>query len=101
METTSLTHRIAKNLKHYRKLCGYTQAELADDADVDISTIRRIEQEDCVSIRTATLEKIAAQLSIDPLLLFTDFTENESSILSNLIFGSEGTTLLTALKKII
>jgi transcriptional regulator with XRE-family HTH domain len=64
-----LIRRMARNVAEYRKLKGYTQLELANEADVGLAQIKRIELAGVnTSISTAFRIAQALDRSVDDLL---------------------------------
>lgn len=65
----SLLHkRLGKNIRKYRLLNKYTQAQLAEKAELDVTYLSAIEHGKR-NITVNLLEKIAYALDIEPSLL--------------------------------
>lgn len=64
-----LVHRIAENIKYYRKLMSISQEQLAELSGLSVGMIGKIETE-AASPSLHSLEMISNSLSIDPSLLF-------------------------------
>jgi len=60
---------IGKNIKKYRKLCGYTQERLSELADVHPATIGRLEGGG-INVTVLKLQKISKILNIEVKDLF-------------------------------
>jgi len=67
---TKLRHILAKNIKNQRNLLGYSQAKLAELANIAPSYLATIELERNFPSDTV-LEHIAHALKIDPIELFS------------------------------
>ena len=64
-----LVQRMARNVAEYRRVKGFTQLELANEADVGLAQIKRIELAGVnTSISTAYRISIALNRSVDDLL---------------------------------
>lgn len=71
---------VGKTIRQLRENKGLTQEQLADRINVSIRTIQRFER-DKHSSNMKTLEKIAAALDIEPLLLL-GYDVNEDEVYS-------------------
>lgn len=65
----------AANMRHYRKRAKMTQEELAERCGLHRTYIGGIEQQR-INVSLKNIEKIAAALQIDPVLLFTKASED-------------------------
>ena len=57
--------RVGKNIQKYRKKCGFTQEELAFEADLHRAYVGQIERGE-KNVGVQNLEKIAKALKIKP-----------------------------------
>lgn len=63
---------IAKNIRRYRKECGFSQDKLSKEADVAYNTIVKIESGENPNPTVETLERIANALDISVEKLFKE-----------------------------
>lgn len=64
-----LIRRMARNVAEYRKVKGYTQLDLANEADIGLAQIKRIETAGVnTSISSAYRIALALERSVDDLL---------------------------------
>lgn len=75
---------MGKNLRHFRKLRGLTQAELATLVDVSGSYVGYLERGK-QSPSLNLLEKISNTLGITPIILLTSPADTKNSDLNSLI----------------
>jgi len=61
--------KFGKNLRRIRKKCGFTQANLASDLNIDISQISRIER-GLINTSVYTIFRIAKALKVNISELF-------------------------------
>ena len=70
MENSKLRHILATNMRNHRYLLGYSQAKLAEKANIASAYIAMIELEKKFPSDNV-LERIASALNIDPSELFS------------------------------
>jgi transcriptional regulator with XRE-family HTH domain len=66
-ELAKLIRNLAKNLRAARKSSGVTQQTLAHSAQMAISTIWEIENEQIEDLRMSTITAIAQALKVSPI----------------------------------
>ena len=71
----NLMHYFASNVKHYRKIRGYSQENLAELSGLHRTYISSLEREKR-NISIENVEKIAKALEIEPYLLFVKEKSN-------------------------
>ena len=56
--------QLGKNIRKYRKKCGYTQERLSELTKIDYKYIQRLEGKNPPAMQINTLERIAKALNI-------------------------------------
>ena len=68
---------IGENIRHYRLLFDQTQKTLAEESDITVGHLSRIER-GYENLRVSTLVQIAKALGVPPMLLFVPPDESPS-----------------------
>ena len=76
--TERLIETFAKQMRKYRKQCGYTQQILADTIHVSLDTVKRYESGRYSGIDICLVSIIADALQIEPYMLFKEQEDNVS-----------------------
>ena len=57
---------VGKNIRKFRKKCGYTQEKLAELTKIDYKYLQKIEGKNPPNIKIETIAKLAKTLAVDP-----------------------------------
>ena len=74
MDDMNLYQLVARNIKKYRKLKGYTQVKLAMESNISVDYLKKIETKSGCTKQFSldTVQKIANALNISPKELFEE-----------------------------
>lgn len=74
MDDINLYQLVARNIKKYRKLKGYTQVKLAMESNISVDYLKKIETKSGCTKQFSldTVQKIANALNISPKELFEE-----------------------------
>jgi len=62
----SIRLQVGKNIKNYRKKCGYTQEKLSELSGVDYKYLQKLEGKKPPNIKVETIARLAKSLKIKP-----------------------------------